>query len=102
VSNEELRSRPATPLQSYVQSETTPLELYLVAAEFDWSRCDPDSLDLRPLVGRIELLTEEVAEEIRDQAELRDFAFDALQRIAPVAIEPSSVDNEGQPTHHRD
>jgi hypothetical protein len=96
VSSEGLRKRLATQLQSYLQNETTAIDLYLVAAEFDWSRSDPDSLDLRPLIGRIELFTEEVTEEIRDDAELRDFAFDALQRIAPAVIERSLVDSDGQ------
>ncbi|MGD9894089.1 MAG: hypothetical protein AB7R89_06895 [Dehalococcoidia bacterium] len=98
MSNEELRKRLTDQLQSYLQNETTPLDLYLVAAEFDWGRRDTDSLALRPLIGRIELLTEEIAEEIRDEAELRDFAFDALQQLDPVVAEPSSVDNEGQPS----
>jgi hypothetical protein len=98
MSNEDLRQKLATQLQSYLQNEVSALDLYLVAAEFDWSRRDPGSLDLRPLIGRIELLTEEIAEEIRDEGELRDFAFDALQRIARVVVESSPIDNEGQPS----
>lgn len=96
MSNEELRNRLAAQLQSYLQNETSALDLYFVAAAFDWSDRDPDSLDLRPLIGRIELLTEEVAEQIRDESELRSFAFDALQRIAPFVIDSAPFDNEGQ------
>ena len=68
-------------LRGYLAGEISRRALYLYAAGFDWSDGDPAAAELESTLAGIELLTEEVAEGFRDEAELRALAEGAVDAL---------------------
>ena len=61
-------------LRGYLEGRVGRRDLRLFTAEFDWDDDSIGALALRPLIGELELLLEEVGEGFRPESELRDFA----------------------------
>ena len=61
-------------LRRYLAGEIDRSELYVFIAGFDWADGSAEALALRPPIGRLELFIEEVAEQTRDDSEVREAA----------------------------
>jgi hypothetical protein len=69
-------------LRRYLEGRASRRDLRLFAAEFDWDDTSSGALALRPLIGELELLLEEVGEGFRPETELRSF----VERIAGPSV----------------
>jgi len=74
-------------LRRYLTGEASLAELSTAVTAFDWDDVSPESLALRPVIGRLELLIEEVAEGFCDEAELK---LEAIKDVA-AATQACSV-----------
>ncbi|MCX6024493.1 MAG: hypothetical protein NTZ05_22730 [Chloroflexi bacterium] len=65
-------------LRHYLAGRMTLHELDSEIASFNWSDRSPEALAARPLVGDLLQVIIEVAEGLREESELREFAREAL------------------------
>jgi hypothetical protein len=86
-------------LRGYLAGEISRRDLYLYAVGFNWSDGDPATAELESTIAGIELFTEEVAEGIRDEAELRDLAEGAVEALTSGRCAGLTADRSGQRRH---
>lgn len=72
-------------LRAYLDNRAGRDALRLFLAEFDWDDPSTEAIALQPVIGRLDLITEEVGEGLRDDAELRSYGELILDRLEPTA-----------------
>lgn len=75
-------------LREYLLGNLALSDLGARIAAFDWDDGSAEAIALRPAVGMLELLIEEVGEGLRDEAELKLRAREILNAISSATSTP--------------